>query len=208
MFVPTSVIGTAVPFRLYENYITLKNQYANLPTPWAAVAKDMGYGIVLMLIFLIHMFIFPLSTMQDPSFSEWPCWQILIFGFFSVTTIRFKYYFAWKFSQGSVHASGISFHRSKEGKDQYNLVQTCNPEIVESTMHVRAKIANWNMSVQEWLRRCIYERSPFENKMIGQLYTFIVSSFWHGYYGGYYISFFLWFCQQYAAQLVFKESQK
>ena len=74
-------------------------------------------------------------------------------------------------------------------------------------MHVRLKIANWNMTVQEWLRRCVYERSTFKSKIQGQLFTFLVSSFWHGYYGGYYISFFLWFSQQYASQLVFKESQ-
>ena len=147
-FVPTAVIGTAIPFRMYENYITLKNQYKDLPSPWKAVAKDMAYAILLLGVFVVHMLVFPLSTMQDPSFSQWPFFSILVFGFFSVTTIRFKYYFGWKFSQGAVHASGISYHKGKDGSEHYNLVQTCNPEIVESTMHVRIKIANWNMSVQ------------------------------------------------------------
>lgn len=87
-------------------------------------------------------------------------------------------------------------------------MQTCNPEAVETTMHVRVKIANWNISVQEWLRKCVYERFTYRNKMKSQLATFLVSSFWHGYYGGYYISFFLWFCHQYVSQLIFKEGKK
>lgn len=76
----------------------------------------MGYSLVLLGIYLIHMFLFPLSTMQNEEFPQWPFWSIVWFGFFSVSTIRFKYYFAWKFSMGAVHASGISFQRSKDGK--------------------------------------------------------------------------------------------
>lgn len=64
------------------------------------------------------------------------------------------------------------------------------------------------MSCQEWLRKCIYERADYKNKMSSQLLTFMVSSFWHGFYGGYYISFFLWFCHMIISQQVFKESKK
>lgn len=63
------MVGTGIPFRVYENYITLKNQYVNMPPPWMAVGKDMGYAILLMLVFVIHLLVFPLKTMQDPSFS-------------------------------------------------------------------------------------------------------------------------------------------
>jgi hypothetical protein len=64
------------------------------------------------------------------------------------------------------------------------------------------------MTCQEWLRKCVYERSNFKNKMYSQLLTFMYSAFWHGYYGGYYFSFFFWFCQVYVSQPVFKESKK
>ena len=60
------------------------------------------------------------------------------------------------------------------------------------------------MSAEIWLRRCIYERFPIKNKSLGQLFTFMVSSFWHGFYGGYYISFFLWFCQSHLQHVIFK----
>ena len=41
-----------------------------------------------------------------------------------------KYYFAWKFSQGSVHASGVSFNINPDGTQDFKGVQTCNPEKV------------------------------------------------------------------------------
>lgn len=129
-FVPTAVIGTNVTFRMYEDFICLKNQYKVIPSPWKSVGKDMAYSIGLMLVYLVHMFVFPLSTMQDPEFTTWPFVQIAVFGFFSVTTIRFKYYFAWKFSQGAVHASGITYNKEKDGSENFDLVKTCNPEIV------------------------------------------------------------------------------
>lgn len=59
------------------------------------------------------------------------------------------------------------------------------------------------MPVQSWLRKCVYERV----RSNGQFITFMVSAFWHGFYGGYYFSFFLWFAMVHLAQLVFKANR-
>lgn len=80
--------------------------------------------------------------MKDPSFANESPLYILYFSFFSVTFIRFKYYFGWKLSQCAVHASGISYN--EEGK--FERVKTCNPWVVETTVHLREKVANWNIS--------------------------------------------------------------
>lgn len=58
--------------------------------------------------------------------------------------------------------------------------------------------------VQEWLRKCIYERSPFKSKFLSQLHVFMVSAFWHGLYFGYYLSFFMWFMQVYMQVQVYR----
>ena len=42
----------------------------------------------------------------------------------------------------------------------------------------------WNKRTQRWLQMCIYERSHFN-----QLYVFLVSAFWHGFYPSYYLCF-------------------
>ncbi len=44
------------------------------------------------------------------------------------------------------------------------------------------------------------------NKSIAQMVTFLISSFWHGFYGGYYITFFCWFSQVHLSGLIFKYS--
>jgi hypothetical protein len=58
--------------------------------------------------------------------------------------------------------------------------------------------------VQDWLRKCIYQRSPIKSKGLNQLYVFIVSAFWHGFYSAYYISMILWFLQLHLQSLTYK----
>jgi len=58
--------------------------------------------------------------------------------------------------------------------------------------------------VQDWLRKCVYERVPFKNRFLRQLSVFAVSAFWHGFYTGFYFSFFLWFAQLYLQMQIFK----
>lgn len=90
-----------------------------------------------------------------------------------------------------------------------------HPLTVESTIHVREKIKNWNISVQLWLQRCVYyryrsaEQYKTDKKAMaeGQLVVFAVSAFWHGFYGGYYISFFLWYQMMTLAYLIFRITQ-
>jgi hypothetical protein len=54
------------------------------------------------------------------------------------------------------------------------------------------------------MRKCIYQRVDFKNKTYNQLFVFVISAFWHGFYGAYYISFTLWFAQLHLQALIFK----
>lgn len=207
-FLPASPISIAFPYKVYDDYMELRNQYTAIPSPWKMVLHDFGFALLMVPIYVFHMLYFPLSELQSPEFATKGCLHIIVFSFVSIVTLRFKYYFGWKLSLVPIHASGISYQKHENGTSDWKLIQTCNPLKVEQTVHVREKIANWNMTCQEWLRKCVYERCHFKNKIFGQLLTFMVSAFWHGYYGGYYISFFLWFCQVYVSQLVFKEAKK
>ncbi len=42
---------------------------------------------------------------------------------------------------------------------------------------------------------------------MGQAFTLGISAFWHGFYGGYYLSFFLWFMQINLAMQIFPFSK-
>jgi len=46
-----------------------------------------------------------------------------------------------------IHFCGVSYQPNKGG-DQFLGVQTCNPWTIETTIHIREKINNWNITVQ------------------------------------------------------------
>ena len=88
------------------------DEFKDIQSTWKEVGKDMGYSIILVLIyFVLGEMIFPLSTMKQPEFTKESFFYIVFFSFFSVTFLKFKYYFAWKFSMGAVHASGVSYQK-------------------------------------------------------------------------------------------------
>ena len=72
---------------------------------------------------------------------------ILFYSFCAICLIKCKYYFAWKLSMIPIHFCGVSYQPDKGG-DQFLGVQTCNPWTIETTIHIREKINNWNITVQ------------------------------------------------------------
>lgn len=63
-----------------------------------------------------------------------------------------------------------------------------------------------------WLQRCVYYRyrSAEQYKVdkkaqsTGQLLVFMTSAFWHGFYSGYYLSFFFWYVMLTISATVFR----
>jgi len=137
--------------------------------------------------------------MRNMEFYDNSYLYVVFYAFISVSMARSKYYTAWKLCMVGVHASGVSYN----GID-FSRVNTCNPLIVETTIHVREKINFWNIAIQEWLRKGIYNRSNIKNKSLSQLYVFSISAFWHGFYFAYYLSMVFWFGQLYLQGLIFK----
>ena len=173
---------------------------------------------------VLYLQVFPVGYMATEDYQKlsWPL--CILYGFMSVTFIRFRYYFAWKLSSCSVDACGVSYAGmvtvkkgdKEEQVESWDIAQTCNPWKVETTLQVRDKINNWNMSVQLWLTRCVYlrYRTKEEYKVDkkaqarGALLVFMISAFWHGFYFGYYLSFFFWYCLMQIAGVVYQITQK
>ena len=51
---------------------------------------------------------------------------------------------------------------------------------------LKVLLDNWNISTTLWLRHVVYVRMPFLNT----LSVFFISALWHGFYPGYYFTFF------------------
>ncbi len=65
---------------------------------------------------------------------------------------------------------------------------------LEMSMRVKDFLANWNISVHEWLKYYVYLRLLDNTKRGGTnlkaaMLTFIVSAIWHGFYPGFMVFF-------------------
>lgn len=106
----------------------LESPFDNIPAGsiLKKVRFEFFYCLACGVFYILHVLLFPLSTMQDPLFANNSALYIMYYSFFCVTLLRFKYYFGWKLSQCAVHASGISY----SGNDSFERVKTCDPYIV------------------------------------------------------------------------------
>lgn len=100
---------------------------------------------------------------------------------------RQKYYFAWKLGQSITTNAGLGFRGYDDhGEPCWDLVDNADIWKVEFSTSLKELIDNWNRTTTYWLRYVIYER-------VNRLNTFAVtftSSVWHGFYPGYYFTFF------------------
>lgn len=213
LFLPTAVMGPSLEYRQFQDYLDRNKQYADVPDRLKRVGTTFAEAMFHLFVYLvIYLQFFPADFLATEAYQQMSWLSCLLYTWISITAIRCKYYAAWKLSSCGIDASGISYSGGAPNHPTWNLVETCNPYQVESSVHVRDKIRNWNVSVQLWLNRCIYYRfrtpdqyrTDKKAQARGQLLVFMVSSLWHGFYFGYYISFFCWWCMTQIAGSVFR----
>lgn len=170
------------------------------------------------------MLVYPFVSMNyilTDEFQALPWWKNVGYVFACFTLMRSKYYFAWKLSDCSISACGLSYSgkvQSENGLmvDDFSMIQNIDPWNFEMSPHFRIKTRSWNMSVQAWLVKCIYHRykSPEEyernkgEQAKGQMLVYLTSAFWHGFYAGYYLSFFFWYFFANILTVLFRIGQK
>jgi lysophospholipid acyltransferase len=65
---------------------------------------------------------------------------------------------------------------------------------LETSVKVKDFLANWNISVHEWLKYYVFLRQLDNKKRGGStikaaMATFLVSAIWHGFYPGFFVFF-------------------
>lgn len=164
-FLPTSVMGPGLEYSDYISFINKEHQYAKIPNSKKVVLKSLLEAIVCLVIYqVLAVIYFPISYMTTDEYLSKGGWWMFGYSWLSVTFLRFKYYFAWKLNSCGIHASGLSYNKTivnSEGKqeDIFSKHNNANILTVEGTWHIKDKIGNWNIAVQNWLRKCVYERS-------------------------------------------------
>lgn len=79
-----------------------------------------------------------------------------------ILTLKFKYYTAWSICAIGVKASGIGYQKYVNNKglevEDFERIQYANPIPAEFEPSLKVKIDNWNINVQVFLKRYLYQR--------------------------------------------------
>lgn len=106
--------------------------------------------------------------------------------------VQVRYYAPWFQAEAAHILAGIGYD---EETGRWDPCRSINFWDIELSRTCTVLMNHWNMSVERWLRLCIYERGPKDEKgrpknSNGRLIaTFLISALWHGCYFGYYLAF-------------------
>ncbi|QRV87504.1 endoplasmic reticulum membrane protein [Ceratobasidium sp. AG-Ba] len=152
-------------------------------------------GLVFLLLFSLFGPKFTHAQTLEPQWAAKPFWyrllNIQIVGFFA----RTKYYGAWLLTDGATILTGLGFNGyTALGKPRWDKAANLHITNIEFAPNFKVLLDNWNINTNVWLRNCIYKRVTPKGTRPGfrsSMLTFLTSALWHGFYGGYYLTFVL-----------------
>ncbi|KAF8681605.1 membrane-bound acyltransferase family [Rhizoctonia solani] len=152
-------------------------------------------GLVFLLLFTLFNPQFNYGMSVDPKWSARPFWYKLgttqLFGFVA----RTKYYGAWSLTEGAAILSGLGFNGfDATGQPRWDKTANIDIKNIEFAPNFKVLLDSWNINTNVWLRNCIYKRVTPQGKRPGfksSMLTFLTSALWHGFCGGYYLTFIL-----------------
>lgn len=190
------VAGPSFEFQVYRKFTTLetfKNNNYHIPSTLIPALKKFAFASVVMAVLMVAKAFAPIDQMKTAEFCEetgflYKCFFI----YASITTARFPYYFAWTIAEGGCIAAGLGY-TEVNGKVSWDGVSNVNIIALETSQSFKVIVDNWNTNTGNWLRRYVYDRvTPPGTKptMFATVATYMTSAFWHGFYPGYYFTFF------------------
>ncbi|KAJ8946051.1 hypothetical protein NQ318_005529 [Aromia moschata] len=197
---PSLMAGPVVFYNDYIDFIE-GNNYGKLhnnskddivivhePSPVRAVIKKVILALICALMFVSFLPRYPISRLKDDHFVEatsisYKFWYLTV----STTLMRFKYYFAWTIADAVCNNCGLGFSGSNEdGTTNWNKVSNVDIFQFEFGTSLKQSIEAWNKGTNTWLRMIVYERT----RKYPTVLTYVLSAVWHGFYPGYYLTFF------------------
>ncbi|KAF2354981.1 Membrane bound O-acyl transferase MBOAT, partial [Trinorchestia longiramus] len=101
---------------------------------------------------------------------------------------RHLYYTAWLLAEAACNMGGLGYTGlDKQGRHTWQGASNVDIVGVEFGTSLRVILDSWNSKTVIWLRYAAYERLITKYQVAG---TYTLSSMWHGFYPGYYCTFF------------------
>lgn len=172
---------------LWSDRVTPKEES---PSPLFPFLQKLVYTFLCAFIMMVIIPQQGTDMLIDP---EW----IATHGFFyrlwtmvkNVGWIRFRYYFAWVLADLINNCAGLGYSGTdpKTGREKWSLCKNVDIRRLEMATSLKVNVESWNKLTALWLRRIIYDRLPPSVQLYA---TYFVSALWHGFYPGYYVTFF------------------
>uniref|UniRef100_A0A0A9X6N5 Membrane-bound O-acyltransferase domain-containing protein 2 n=1 Tax=Lygus hesperus TaxID=30085 RepID=A0A0A9X6N5_LYGHE len=191
----TLMAGPFVLYHDYQEFISGENlrkfvdaEHPSEPSPTKEVIMKVLISAACAGVYTAVYPYFPISRLKDEVFFTMTIPQQIMYLVISTTTTRFKYYHAWILAEAICNFSGLGFSGyGVDGDPKWDQCNNVDIKKFELSTSLRECISAWNKGTNTWLRIVVYERVSRGN---GVLLTFALSALWHGFFPGYYITFF------------------
>mmetsp|Transcript_52365 Transcript_52365/g.131548 ORF Transcript_52365/g.131548 Transcript_52365/m.131548 type:complete len:465 (-) Transcript_52365:50-1444(-) len=197
-FFPSFLTGPAIEYTEYRDYINL-SMFPNktIPSTFIPAMRPFAIAMVLFPCVAVAPSLVPPTYMITAEFGAQPFYWKIGYMWLSMCFCRFKYYYAWKISEGASNACGVGYRveKTKEGASEIHWDRAVNVSILPcefpENFHQMSK--EWNVSTAKWLKNYVYDRlappPPARPPFHVTLATYAVSALWHGLFPGYYFFF-------------------
>lgn len=176
--------GPTLFYHEYHDVIGSDKYAAGFPAArYLPALRKFLVGAVSLGLYVVATAFFPVEyLLGDALYAKALPVRLAIFAF-AMLGYRCRYFGIWKISESICVVNGFG---SVVVKDHETWDGCSNVEIVEfeTTSDFSSMVHYWNCRIQKWLQMCICERTNFN-----QVYVYIVSAFWHGFYPAYYCAF-------------------
>ncbi|XP_026750436.1 lysophospholipid acyltransferase 6 [Galleria mellonella] len=197
----TLMCGPVVFYSDYINFIegtcvegVGKDKSSTEPSPRRAVIYKVGGSVAAAVLYLTLAKKYPLTVLEeltDPTSEvsrSWSAVYLLWYAYLSTLVVRCKYYHAWLLSEAICNNSGMGFNGyDNDGTPKWDKMSNIDVFGFELAQNFRTAVASWNKNTNAWLRGVAYSRggAAFRTARV-----YMLSAVWHGFYPGYYMTFF------------------
>uniref|UniRef100_A0A6B2L3V2 Uncharacterized protein n=1 Tax=Arcella intermedia TaxID=1963864 RepID=A0A6B2L3V2_9EUKA len=179
-------MGPTMEFNEYRDVVEGNYPKTNI----LPALKMLGIAVICLVISQGGSIYFPISLMKDEEFLKNNSALAIHFTALIVAFIaRFKYYFGFKVSEGAAVMAGLGYRKDeKTMKEDWEGMSNMDILRFETSYSFRDSSNAWNTKTSLWLRRLVYDRVRAPMNLYA---VYALSAFWHGFYPGYYLFFFM-----------------
>jgi len=198
-FFPSYLAGPAIEITEYQNLISRKmfnDNYCQGKTPSTFLPSLLAFVKALLFLPLVVLSgFYPVPYLVTPAFLAASFLEKVGRMWLHVALCRQRYYFGWFLAEGACNATAVGYNGvDKAGKPKWDRCSNMDVLSVELAPNIRSITTWWNIKTADWLKNYVYLRLTPEGQkptLLATVATYGCSAFWHGFYPGYYLFFFM-----------------